>query len=86
MKTWRISDAEARFDELLVACLSEGPQTIVRHGADLAVLVDAQRWRQACAVAGNPCLRDLLLSDAARTNRLVPRRRSTRRKRSPRPL
>ena len=65
--------AEARFNELVEACLKEGPQLITRHGAEAAVLVPADQWRQL-ARATRPTLKDLLLADAPRTDALVPQR------------
>jgi antitoxin Phd len=79
MKAWPVQEAEARFDELLDACLSDGPQLVTRRGAEAAVLVPVAQWRRLHA-ASKPSLKELLLGDAARTDLLVPPRGSTRRR------
>jgi antitoxin Phd len=81
MKTWPIQDAKARFSEFLDACLSEGPQMVTKRGTEAAVLVPAAEWRRLHAAA-KPSLKELLLSDAARTESLVPARGAVRRRRA----
>ena len=73
MRTWPVKDAEVRFSELLDACLSEGPQMVTRHGVEVAVLVQIQYWRRLQSAA-RLSLKELLLSDQARTDMLVQRR------------
>jgi prevent-host-death family protein len=73
MNIWAVQDAKARFSEFLNACLSEGPQTITRRGAEMAVLVPAVQWRRMQATA-HPSLKALLLSEQARTEQLTPER------------
>ena len=80
MKIWPVQDAKARFSEFLEACLSEGPQLVTRRGAEAAVLVPVAQWRRMHAAAA-PSLKELLLSDAARTETLVPARGAARRRR-----
>jgi antitoxin Phd len=80
MKTWPVQDAKARFSEFLDACLSDGPQMVTKRGAEAAVLVPAAEWRRLHAAA-KPSLKELLLSDAARTESLVPGRGVARRRR-----
>jgi antitoxin Phd len=46
VKVWPPQDAEARFSELLEACLRDGPQFVSRHGAEVGVLVSVNNWRQ----------------------------------------
>ena len=46
MTTWLASDAETRFKELLAACLEQGPQVVIREGAETAVLVSFEEWRR----------------------------------------
>jgi antitoxin Phd len=79
MRTWSIQWAKARFSELLDACLIEGPQLVTRRGADAAVLVPVDEWRRLQAAA-RPSLKQLLLSDQARTDLLVPARGYARRR------
>ena len=83
MKTWPVQDAKARFSELLETCLREGPQLVTRRGIDAAVLVPLDEWRRLGAAA-KPTLKELLLTDWARTDSLVPPRR--RYKRRPPPI
>jgi antitoxin Phd len=79
MKSWPVQDAKARFSELLDACLEEGPQLVTRRGAETAVLVPADQWRRIVQSA-KPSLKELLLSDTARTDELVPPRGKLRRR------
>jgi antitoxin Phd len=79
MKTWSVQDAKARFSEFLDACLAEGPQMVTRRGVEAAVLVPASEWKRLQSAA-RPSLKELLLSDSARTEFLVPPRGSARRR------
>ncbi|WP_322992548.1 type II toxin-antitoxin system Phd/YefM family antitoxin [Limnohabitans sp.] len=71
MRTWPVQDAKARFSEFLDACLLEGPQMVTRHGTEVAVLVPLQQWRRLQSAA-RPSLKELLLSDQARADMVVP--------------
>jgi len=82
MKTWPVQDAKARFSEFLDACLAEGPQMVTRRGTEAAVLVPAAEWRRI-QQAARPSLKELLLSDAARTKLLIPERGAARRRKKP---
>lgn len=73
MPIWPVQDAKARFSELLDACVSEGPQVVTRRGTETAVLVPIHEWRRLQAAA-RPSLKQLLLTDSARTDMLVPER------------
>ena len=84
MHTWPVQDAKARFSEFLDACLSEGAQMVTRRGAETAVLVPVQEWRRLQSQA-RPSLKQLLLSDEARTELELPPRGQARR-RPARPL
>ena len=79
MKTWPVQDAKARFSELLETCLREGPQLVTRRGAEAAVLVPFEEW-QRLGAAAKPTLKELLLTDWARTDSLVPPRRRYKRR------
>jgi prevent-host-death family protein len=81
VKSWPVQDAKARFSEFLDACLADGPQLVTRRGAEAAVLVPAAEWKRLQAAA-RPSLKALLLSDAARTDSLVPKRGGARRRRA----
>lgn len=73
MNTWPVQDAKARFSEFLDACLAEGPQMVTRRGAEAAVLVPVQEWRRLQA-SSRPSLKELLLSDQARADLVLPAR------------
>lgn len=79
MHTWPVQDAKARFSEFLDACLVEGPQMVTRRGAEAAVLVPVQEWRRMQSAA-RPSLKQLLLSDQARTDLIVPLRGQAKRR------
>jgi prevent-host-death family protein len=70
MQTWPVQDAKERFSEFLDACLLEGPQMVTRRGTEAAVLVSVQEWRRLQS-AGRLSLKELLLSDQARTDLVV---------------
>ncbi|MBK5970103.1 MULTISPECIES: type II toxin-antitoxin system Phd/YefM family antitoxin [Thiorhodovibrio] len=73
MLRWPVQDAKARFSELLDACVSEGPQVVTRRGTETAVLVPIDEWRRL-KVEARPSLKQLLLTDTARIDTLVPER------------
>ena len=79
MQTWPIQDAEARFSEFLETCLAEGPQMVTKRGTEAAVLVPVDEWRRLQAAA-RPSLKQLLLSDTARAELVVPARGTARRR------
>lgn len=79
MHTWPVQDAKARFSEFLEACLSEGPQMVTKRGAEAAVLVPVQEWRRLQSAA-RPSLKQLLLSDQARAELIIPSRGRARRR------
>jgi len=79
MNTWPVQDAKSRFSELLDACISEGPQMISRRGTETAVLVPIAEWRRLHSAA-RPSLKSLLLTDEGRTDLLLPKRGSARRR------
>ena len=79
MQTWPVQDAKARFSEFLEACMADGPQMVTKRGAEAAVLVPVDEWRRLQAAA-RPSLKQLLLSDEARGDLLIPPRGSARRR------
>lgn len=79
MRVWSVQDAKARFSEFLDACLVEGPQMVTRRGAEAAVLVPVHEWRRLQSAA-RPTLKQLLLSDAARSDLVVPARGQAKRR------
>ena len=72
-RSWPVQDAKARFSEFLDACLSDGPLMVTRRGIEAAVLVQAAQWRRLQAMP-KPSLKQLLLSEEALTENLVPPR------------
>ncbi|MEK7345338.1 MAG: type II toxin-antitoxin system Phd/YefM family antitoxin [Pseudomonadota bacterium] len=79
MHTWSEPDAKARFSEFLDACLQDGPQMVTRRGTETAVLVPLHEWRRLQSAA-RPSLKQLLLSDQARTDIMVPPRGQAKRR------
>ena len=79
---WQVQDAKARFSELLETSIGEGPQIITKRGVETAVLVPIDRWRRLEKLA-RPDLKELLLSDEARTDALTPSRREFRQRPTP---
>ena len=79
MQTWPVQDAKARFSELLDTCIAEGPQMVTKRGAEAAVLVPVDVWRQL-QTAARPALKQLLLSDSGRTELNIPARGHARRR------
>lgn len=79
MKAWPVQDAKAKFSELLDTCLKDGPQLVTRRGADAAVLVPAEQWRRLAQQA-RITLKELLLTDAGRTDLAIPPRGKRRRR------
>lgn len=79
MKSWPVQDAKARFSEFLQACLQDGPQMVTKRGREAAVLVPVSQWRRVHAAA-RPSLKELLLSEAARSDELTRPRGLARRR------
>lgn len=79
MQSWPVQDAKAKFSEFLETCLTQGPQMVTRRGAEAAVLVPVDEWRRLQAAA-RPGLKQLLLSDEARVELVLPARGNGRRR------
>ena len=79
MRAWPVIEAKARFSEFLDACLADGPQIVTRRGAETAVLVPVDEWRRLQAAA-RPSLKQLLLSDEARADFVLPERGGAKRR------
>ncbi|HET7160404.1 MAG TPA: type II toxin-antitoxin system Phd/YefM family antitoxin [Burkholderiales bacterium] len=71
MRSWSVRNAKARFREFLEKCLTDGPQKVTKRRVGVAVLVPADEWRRL-EVPARPTLKELLLSNQARTDRLTP--------------
>jgi prevent-host-death family protein len=46
---WQVQEAKQRFSAVLRAVHSDGPQTITRHGEEIAVVVDIEEYRRLTA-------------------------------------
>jgi prevent-host-death family protein len=46
---WQVQEAKQRFSEVLRAVESDGPQTITRHGEEVAVVMDINWYRRLTA-------------------------------------
>jgi antitoxin Phd len=79
MNVWPVQDAKARFSEFLDACVLQGPQMVTRRGAEAAVLVPVQEWRRL-QTAARPSLKDMLLSDQACADLVLPARGQAKRR------
>jgi len=79
MKIWPVQDAKAKFSEFLDASIEQGPQIVTRRGIEAAVLVSAAEWHRIQQSA-RPTLKQLLLSDEARTDLSIPERGAARRR------
>lgn len=44
--SWQVQEAKQRFSEVLRAVESVGPQTITRHGEEIAVIIDMAEYRR----------------------------------------
>ena len=73
MQAWTVQDAKTKFSELLYTCLTEGPQMVIKRGAEVAILVPMHEWRRLQS-AVRPSLKQLLLPSASRPELLIPPR------------
>lgn len=44
--SWTLTDAKARFSEVVTRALVEGPQTVTRSGHIAVVVVSADQWQR----------------------------------------
>jgi prevent-host-death family protein len=51
--SWQVQEAKQRFSEVLRAVAKDGPQTITRHGEDVAVVIDIAEYRRLTAPRRN---------------------------------
>ena len=57
---WQVQEAKQRFSEVLRAVEKDGPQTITRHGEEVAVVLDMAEYRRL--TGGRKSFVDHLLS------------------------
>ena len=50
---WSVSQAKARFSELIARTRSDGPQTITRNGRAAVLVVSAEEWERKTKRVGN---------------------------------
>ena len=57
---WQVQEAKAKFSQLVQKAIDEGPQTVTRHGKEVAVVMSADEYKklQAC----RPSLLEVLMS------------------------
>ena len=46
VSNWTVAEAKAKFSEIIERAMSEGPQTITRHGHEAVVVVGADEWQR----------------------------------------
>lgn len=51
-QTWQLQDAKNKFSQVVKDAVSIGPQIITRHGAEVAVVLSYQEYRQMVAARG----------------------------------
>ena len=44
--SWQVQEAKQRFSEVLRAVEKDGPQTITRHGEEVAVVINVAEYRR----------------------------------------
>ncbi len=44
--TWQLQEAKNRFSELVKKALTEGPQTVTRHGEEIVVVVSKTEYNR----------------------------------------
>ncbi len=45
-RTWTLTEARTKLDEMIDRAISKGPQTITRRGRAVAVVVSAEEWER----------------------------------------
>jgi len=69
LKNWTITEAKARFCELLERASSDGPQTITRYGRKVAVVVASKEYERKKVRKGS--LADFFAASPLRGSGLV---------------
>ncbi len=46
MREWQLQEAKQRFSELIRAVENDGPQSVTRHGKEVAVVVDTSTYQR----------------------------------------
>jgi prevent-host-death family protein len=58
--SWQVQEAKQRFSEVLRAVETEGPQTITRHGDEVAILIDIAEYRKLKSQSNRSFVEELL--------------------------
>ncbi len=48
-RVWQLQEAKSRFSELVNTAMTEGAQTVTKHGKPAVVVVSAEEYRQKLA-------------------------------------
>ena len=54
-KIWALQDAKNRFSELVDRALSDGPQTVTRHGRKTVIIISADEYGRMTTPQGSFC-------------------------------
>lgn len=57
---WQVQQAKAKFSQLVQKAIDEGPQTVTRHGKEVAVVLSADEYKKL--QARRPSLLEVLMS------------------------
>lgn len=60
MAHWQLQEAKQKLSRVVDLAVSEGPQTITRHGNEVAILVSIEEYRRLRQTE-RPTLKDVLL-------------------------
>jgi prevent-host-death family protein len=61
---WQLQEAKSKFSQLVRQALSEGPQIVIRHGEEVAVVLSIDDYRRLSEP--RPSLLELLLDSPLR--------------------
>ena len=50
--TWQLQEAKNKFSQVVKDAVSSGPQTITKHGAEVAVVLSYEEYKQMIAARG----------------------------------
>lgn len=53
VERWTVAKAKAHFSKVIERALSDGPQTITRHGRNTVVVVSATEWEKKTRCKGS---------------------------------
>jgi len=73
-KHWTVAKAKAQLSQVIERALSEGPQTITRHGRNAVVVVSATEWENKTKRKGS--LADFFAESPLRNSGLATERDS----------